>query len=174
MALPRGTIPLCPSSTDNSTPGDCSQRLTERRGPPGAHFPRCQSQQNPLLLCPFPSHNDQLLLDEPLHWVEERSPGQLPVGSVLMRDRGQPLGMGFGIPSDQFCFCSNETLLGFQYCRSHGVALMESHSIGNRRIIRRFNDPLLPSFLHLPLPLYFFALRKEKHAWIPQTTPGSF
>ena len=35
---------------------------TELPGPPVAQFPRCQSQQNPLLLCPSPSLSGQLQL----------------------------------------------------------------------------------------------------------------
>lgn len=46
-------IPLSPRSRKSQAMA-VSQRLTEPPGPLMAHFPRCQSPQNPFLLRPFP------------------------------------------------------------------------------------------------------------------------
>lgn len=121
-SLPEVIIPRCPYSTDNSTHGDDSQRLTEPPGPPVARFPRCQPQQNSLLLCPFPFHSGQLQLMSLKLWGARKTSRGISCWWCADSEQAHPWGVGFGIPSDQFSFfffVLMKTLLASSTANSH-------------------------------------------------------
>lgn len=106
-----------------------THRLTELPRPPVAQFPRCQSQQNPLLLCLFPSHSGQLQLMSLKLWGVERRPEPFPVGGVLIQDKRNPEAWVLEYPltnSFFFFFVLTKNFLASSTAILTGVALIES------------------------------------------------